>query len=664
VLLRAGPLALALGFRLWRIDSLPPGFHFDEAFEGLEAWRIATDPAYRPIFIEGNFGVAPLNAYAAALAFRIGSWFGAPPGPALMRTMAAVMGVLGVLAVWLLAEELRRQDRARRLSAAFPWLAAAALAVMRWHVHFSRMGIEPIFVPLEWAAATWLLLRGWRTGGWVNFAVMGVVLAITLYTYQGAWVVPFVVAASALLLLLLERDPAPLARRRWLGLIVGGGIALLLATPLLIYFARHPEMLVLRPSQISVVGATGSPADAGVWANSLATLKMFWPFGATGDLDPRRNIPGAPALPLWLAIPFFAGIVAALRDLRSVADWLPLLGLVGLLSVGIFSEYAPHFHRIVGAAAPVALLCGLGLDWLWRWRPAGWPALRFAGAMLATTLLVAAGVSGARDYFVRWAALPDLYYAFDEGLWQIGQWVADQPEDAPIYLTPRSADHPTLAFAWQTQPHPAPITFDARSIFPVPEGENAQPESYVVISHEDFRGPLILRDVLPQAQGTYTFTDFSQAPYAEVYTRSAGTLPSRPPQVFQREQLGDGLSLLGYDILPESPHPGDMLYVQLHWLADADPQQNWTVFVHLIDPANPDAPPVASRDSLPGGGSLITPRWQPGWRVLDEYQIPLPADLAPGNYVLETGLYDTDGARLPADGTPLRLGTITIHPQP
>ena len=57
-------LAVAAGLRLWQIDTIPPGFHFDEAFEGLEAWRIWTDPSYRPVFLAGNFGVAPANAYA------------------------------------------------------------------------------------------------------------------------------------------------------------------------------------------------------------------------------------------------------------------------------------------------------------------------------------------------------------------------------------------------------------------------------------------------------------------------------------------------------------------------------------------------------------------------------------------------------------------------
>ena len=155
-------IILAALLRLWRINVLPPGFHFDESFEGLEAWRILTDPTYRPIFLTGNFGVPPLNAYANALSFWLFERFGPGAGPAAMRTTAAFFGVLGVSTLFGLADELRRLDPLR-LTHIFPLLAAAVLAVMRWHIHFSRMGIEPIIVPVLWAGTTWLFLRGWRT---------------------------------------------------------------------------------------------------------------------------------------------------------------------------------------------------------------------------------------------------------------------------------------------------------------------------------------------------------------------------------------------------------------------------------------------------------------------------------------------------------------------
>ncbi|MCB0203107.1 MAG: hypothetical protein KDI03_23780, partial [Anaerolineae bacterium] len=127
-------LFVATILRLWRIDTLPPGFHFDESFEGLEAWRILTDPGYRPVFLTGNFGVPPLNAYANALMFGLFQLFGGEAGPTAMRTTAAVFGVLGVVSVWALARELCALDGPMHgLSAAFPLFAAGALAVMRWH---------------------------------------------------------------------------------------------------------------------------------------------------------------------------------------------------------------------------------------------------------------------------------------------------------------------------------------------------------------------------------------------------------------------------------------------------------------------------------------------------------------------------------------------------
>lgn len=655
-------LLAALALRLWRIDLLPPGFHFDESFEGLEAWRILTDSSYRPLFLEGNFGVAPLNAYANVLTFWLGGLLGVDPGPMLMRVTAAVLGVLGVAALFALASELRRLDSSEtggRLSAAFPFFAAAVLAVMRWHIHFSRMGIEPILVPLEWAAAGWLLLRGWRTGGWASFLALAVVLAATLYTYQGAWIMPPLVGAAALLLLVTTSAPVRgLARRRLAGLGITALAALLLVAPLLLLFASKPELVLLRPSQVNIVGATAGPADQGILHNVVASAGMFWPFGQTGDLDPRRNLPGAPALPIWLALPFWGGLLITLRYLRRTPYWFTLLGIVGLLSVGVISEYAPHFHRILGAAAPAALLCALGLDAIWRWRPAAAPFLRYA----APTLLLVAAVVGARDYFVRWAALPDHYYAFDEGLWEVGRWVAAQPADTPVYLSPRPADHPTLAFAWQTQGRAAPVTFDGRSVFPVQQGATAGVEYYVAIENEDFRTRLLLPEVLPQARVVRTFSDRNGAVYATVYERPAGATAERPPQVMVDAPLGDGISLLGYDVQPQTLRPGEILYLQLHWAVSATPQREWTVFTHLLAADAPDGPMPAGRDSPPGGGSLPTTRWLPGWRVLDEYQIQLPADLPPGDYTLATGLYSGEES-LPAGGA-LRLGSVRLEAAP
>lgn len=672
-------LGVAIGLRLWQLDRLPPGFHFDEAFEGLEAWRILTDPTYRPLFLLGNFGVPPLNAYANALMFGLFTWVGGSAGPTAMRLTAAVFGVMGVVVLYGLAHELRHVSFSRaRPSLLFPLFAAATLALMRWHIHFSRMGIEPIIVPLLWSAATALFLQGRRTGRWLSFVGSGVVLAAGMYTYQGAWIIPFLMiptfgwllfrgsqAAEPTLATEPHRDEPPCPPRRvWLGAGLTAVIALLLVAPLGWFVSQHLDLILLRPAQLSIVGSTTSPADNSVGGALWATAKMFGPFGAPGDSDPRRNVPGLPALSFWLALPFYAGLVLALRWIAQPAYAIPFIGLIGLLLPGVFSEYAPHFHRILGAAAPVALCCGLGLDWLWRQQPRRSTVMRWAVILL----LLAGGITESYNYFVRWARLPDLYYAFDVGLWQVGQLIAAQPSTTPVYLTPRAADHATLAFAWrarspgrQEAQHDAPITFDGRAIFPLTAQAAPTDELYAVIEHEDFRTRLLLPGLFPTAEVVQEFTDAQGNVYARVYRRLAGTEAQRPPQQPLMLTLGDGIDFLGYDVQPAALKAGDILYLQLHWRVTATPRTDWTVFTHLLQhDGNGPVTLIAGHDSRPGNGSLPTTRWQTGWRILDEYQIALPSDLAAGDYELAIGLYQPSGEQLPATGSGIGLGKVHI----
>jgi hypothetical protein len=117
---------------------------------------------------------------------------------------------------------------------------------------------------------------------------------------------------------------------------------------------------------------------------------------------------------------------------RNPAYNIPLLGVVVLILPGVLSEYAPHYHRVLGASTPVAVVAAVGLDALWRlWATRDATRTRLAWVGWVSVLLVAAGAFiAARDYFTRWAALPDLYYAFDEGLWAMGQELAARPAAA------------------------------------------------------------------------------------------------------------------------------------------------------------------------------------------------------------------------------------------
>ena len=663
----------AVGLRFWRINSLPPGFHLDESFEGLEAWRILTDPTYRPIFLTGNFGVPVLNAYANALMFGLFRLWGGEVGPLAMRTTAACFGVLGVWALYAVANELRQLAKTSSLSAAFPLFAAASLAMMRWHIHFSRIGIEPILVPLLWASAAWLLLRGWRTGQWVNFACCGILLAASMYTYQAAWVIPFLMIPIVLFLWIQppaanDSQVSPRRSQQLFQVAITAFVALLLFAPFGWYVWQHQDIVTLRTSQVAAAVGTDGADNASVWRSISRTAQMYGPFGAPGDQNARRNIPGEPVLNWWEAGLFYVGLGIALWRVRRPGYAIILISLLGLLLPGALSQHAPHFHRLLGASAPTALLCALPLDWLWqrRWRMGNSGQLSVISGQLlswaSVLLLLMGGVTSAQNYFVRWANLPDLYYAFDVGLWQIGQQVAQMPPTETVYLTPKEATYPTLAFALRNGPHPSPIAFDGRHILPVTAQSSTQPELYIVIEHEDFRTRLLLPEVLPQATIQQEFFDRQGKVYARYYVRPPHTAPARPPQHALTAPLGDGIQVLGYDVQPDSVHPGEVLYLQLHWLVETAPTANWTVFTHLLgQDAAGNLKLVAGQDNPPGENTLPTQRWQPGWRILDEYQMGLPADLAPGEYTLEIGMYQANGEHLPATGTGVVLGKVKIE---
>jgi hypothetical protein len=92
---------------------------------------------------------------------------------------------------------------------------------------------------------------------------------------------------------------------------------------------------------------------------------------------------------------------------------------------------------------------------------------------------------------------------------------------------------------------------------------------------------------------------------------------------------------------PLPAQPGETVRLLLKWQSLTQAEESYTVFVHLIDPENR---PLVTLDYTPLGGSTPThlwiPKWLPGQQMLDPYRLVLPADLRPGTYYIEAGLYE------------------------
>jgi hypothetical protein len=108
--------------------------------------------------------------------------------------------------------------------------------------------------------------------------------------------------------------------------------------------------------------------------------------------------------------------------------------------------------------------------------------------------------------------------------------------------------------------------------------------------------------------------------------------------------FGDRATLLGYDLSPVLPQPGETLRLALYWRAEQEMQQSYKVFVHLLDA---EGHILAQHDAVPANWTRPTTGWLPGEVIVDVHPLVLEADIPLGGYRLEVGLYDAEsGVRL------------------
>ena len=350
-------LGLGIAFRFFRLTSAPPGIWFDEAQNGIIADRILNDSHFRPVFITDYYGTnrpaLPVYVFAVGIELLGRTILG-------LRSVSAVAGILTLVALFFLALELFNL----RVAA----LAAFLLAVMHWHIDFSRLAMEPIWGPFFAVSAMFFFVRGVRGGRWLNFAASGLLLGLGLHFYWAFLLVPVLFALYAAHSFLVRQSArlAPLAR----GGVLVAGVAFAAYSPVAVYAVQHPAEYRQRASELNIT--KGKDFGETVRAVLRNTRKHALMFNSKGDQNGRHNLPEAPELDSLTGILFVLGIGICLARARQPSYLLLLAWLVVLLQPAVWSREieAPQALRSILVTPAVAMLAALPLAALWEMAPA------------------------------------------------------------------------------------------------------------------------------------------------------------------------------------------------------------------------------------------------------------------------------------------------------
>lgn len=627
-------------------------------------------------------------------------------GVHLLRWLSVLFGAGIIVVVYLTSRELFPSQ---------PWAAVVAAGLVAFNPMFLYIQSsvhDDALVNLLGALTIYTSVLYWRRGPSPRRAVLlGALCGLGALTKINFLALLPMLALVIVVRSWLDRAALRAQGRRWWRQMVGmaaiaGGATLLIAGW---WFVRN-QLVYGEPTsmgrQMQVWGIRENAPDVRAALRELGFLRdSFWGIFGYGQIP----LPGWLYLLLWaMVLAGFTGFVAwVVRSWRSRTLARTDAMLLTILAVAPIVGFASTFWRMTVSAtadfgrylflsyAVLAPFLSVGLTW---WLPGKWRRIG-TGAVLAVLLVAAVGslVGVLRPVYA-----PPPILASADGLAIEHRLDAEYPGVAKLLgysLDPESAapgETVNVTVYWQvtgkpqanftefvqligdkdvvwggrdTHPGlgryptkrwlpgqvivdtiPLPIAFasDVQSTEPLPTGLRLD-----MGLHENGRR-------LPTSDGRDTVT--------AGLVRLAGPALAAPAGDRVAYRMGDAAELVAIQPSPAEVSAGSTLPFTLTWQSLQPVDVDYVVFVHVRDASGKQ---VAQYDSPPQGGRFPTHLWQPGDVVVDDRQVPLPAELPPGEYTAVGGWYRPDtGERLPvidADGKPVPdasapLFSFTIRP--
>ena len=545
-----------------------------------------------------------------------------------LRMLVVLFGMLGLPLIYVLARRLfvtHAPPAARRAGQVASLAALLVLAVSPFHIAYSQdlTMYSLLFVMVTLSGYT--LLRALSANTWRAWGLYAVVTLLMMHTHYYA---AFAVAGQAMYVLAGHRR----ALLAWVGAqaVVAAGFL----PWLFIHYPLLTGQTVDHTSHLSL----------GNLGFILQTAALGFTVGAT-----------FPAAWAWLGWLFVALVLAALAVLlahRATRDTGALLGLWLLVPVPFvwaFDVVLQHFgERFVSMSLPALVLL---LGWAISRVP-----LQRAGPALVAGAYILASLVALRAWYFDPAFLKSRYGEMMASISQQAQpgdtLLLDGSEQSILYRI----YHPANLTAQFISPDSVLTAAAADRDFPALVAGHSR--AWLVL----FGAPAVYdpdhrAEAWLAGHGYKAYYASYPGSYVTLYVLGSASPPLQPAD----EQFAGGPRLTGYAFTPAVARPGDTLLVSLQWQATAAMPIDYTVFTQLWDASGQVA---AQLDSQPASGTRPTSGWQPGEMVLDRKAILLPADLPPGSYTLQVGLYDLATLQrltLSASGDDhILLGTVQV----
>jgi len=332
--------------RLYQLESIPADIGWDLPYNYTDALSILKGE-YR-IFFPANQGREGMFFYLIALVSRF-----SPLGHFSIKLTSALVGTVTIPALFLLGR--------RVFNSSVGLVAAAFMAVNRWHIVLSRSGFRVSLLPLFVIVTLLAVARAVQSRRPFDFGLAGLAMGMGLYTYT-AFSFCVLAASAALALWAWGTD-----RSRWrsLGTLVAltAAVTLVVYAPLLRFAIERPDQYLQRiDSQRRLL--TGDPNRQEmtlpiVLENIRTSLLMFHVYG---DHNVRFNVPFHRHFGLASGVLLVLGLFYTVRRWRQRFNGLLLImffTMIVPMTLAMFPHEMPNIFRAAGTIGPALVLAAV-----------------------------------------------------------------------------------------------------------------------------------------------------------------------------------------------------------------------------------------------------------------------------------------------------------------